>query len=89
MQAAPSTEGGGPAVHQDVKVLGASTNLYSTGGSINEQNVVVAIDNTHAAAKTAIHELNEASFPFEPLSIVGRDYHTEEHVVGITTPVTV
>lgn len=49
---------------------------------MSEQNVVVAIYNTHADAEAAIHELKRAAFNIEKLSIVGRDYHSEEHVVG-------
>lgn len=49
---------------------------------MNEQNAVVAIYNTHTDAEAAIHELKRARFHIEQLSIVGRDYHTEEHVVG-------
>lgn len=49
---------------------------------MSEQNAVVAIYNTHADAEAAIHALKGAGFHIEKLSIVGRDYHTEEHVVG-------
>ncbi len=49
---------------------------------MSEQNAVVAIYNTHADAEAAIHELKRAGFHIEQLSIVGRDYHSEEHVVG-------
>lgn len=49
---------------------------------MNEQNAVVAIYNTHTDAEAAIRELHDAGFPIEQLSIVGREYHTEEQVVG-------
>ncbi len=49
---------------------------------MSEQNAVIATYNTHADAEAAIRELKRAAFNIEKLSIVGRDYHTEEHVVG-------
>ena len=49
---------------------------------MGEHNAVVAIYNTHTEAEAAIRELNRAAFNIAKLSIVGKDYHTEEHVVG-------
>ena len=49
---------------------------------MDEHNAVVAIYNTHTEAEAAIKELKRAAFNIEKLSIVGKDYHTEEHVVG-------
>lgn len=49
---------------------------------MSEQNAVVAIYNSHADAEAAIHKLKRAGFHIQQLSIVGRDYHTEEHLVG-------
>jgi uncharacterized membrane protein len=49
---------------------------------MGEQNAVVAIYNTHTEAERAIKELKRAAFDIAKLSIVGKDYHTEEHVVG-------
>jgi hypothetical protein len=49
---------------------------------MGEHNAVVAIYNTHTEAEAAIKELKRAAFNIEKLSIVGKDYHTEEHVVG-------
>jgi len=37
---------------------------------------------THTAAEAAIKELQQSGFDMKKLSIVGRDYHTDEHVVG-------
>jgi len=47
-----------------------------------EHNAVVGIFNTHTEAETSIKELELAGFDMKKLSIVGKDYHTEEHVVG-------
>jgi uncharacterized membrane protein len=49
---------------------------------MTEQNAVVAIFNTHTEAETSIKELQHAGFDMKKLSIVGKDYHTDEHVVG-------
>jgi uncharacterized membrane protein len=51
----------------------------------NANNTVVAIYKSHAEAEAAVKELQRSGFNMEQLSIVGRDYHTEEHVVGYYT----
>ncbi len=45
-------------------------------------NAVVAIFQSHAEAEAAVKELQKAGFDLKKLSIVGKDYHSEEHVVG-------
>jgi hypothetical protein len=45
-------------------------------------NTVVAIYKTHVEAEAAMKELQQAGFDMKKLSIVGRDYHTDEHVIG-------
>jgi uncharacterized membrane protein len=45
-------------------------------------NSVVAVYETHDQAESAIRELQKEGFDMKKLSIVGKDYHTEEHVVG-------
>jgi uncharacterized membrane protein len=50
-----------------------------------EQNAVVAIYPTHTAAEEAVRELQRSGFDMQQLSIVGKDYHTEDHVVGYYT----
>ena len=47
----------------------------------NESNCVAVFDR-HEDAEVAIRELQRAGFDMKKLSIVGRDYHTEEHAVG-------
>ena len=44
--------------------------------------VAVAIYNTHDEAEQAVKTLEQGGFDMRKLSIVGKDYHTEEHVVG-------
>jgi len=45
-------------------------------------NSVVAVYPSHSAAEAAIHQLQRAHFDMKNLSIAGRDYHSDEHVVG-------
>ena len=49
---------------------------------MSEHNAVVGIFNSHTEAETSIKELQRAGFDMKKLSIVGKNYHTEEHVVG-------
>ena len=49
---------------------------------MNQRNAVVGIFTAHSEAETSIKELQKAGFDMKKLSIVGRDYHTEEHIVG-------
>jgi len=45
-------------------------------------NAVVAIYKSHTEAEAAVKELQRCSFDMKKLSIVGRDEHTDEHVIG-------
>ena len=49
---------------------------------MSEKNSVVAIFETHNQAEDAVRELQKDGFDMKKLSIVGKDYHTDEHVVG-------
>ena len=42
----------------------------------------VAIYSSHTDAEAAVKELQQSGFDMKKLSIVGRDTHTDEHVVG-------
>jgi hypothetical protein len=46
------------------------------------RNAVVAVFGQHSAAENAIKELKNGGFDVKKLSIIGRDYHSEDHVVG-------
>ena len=48
----------------------------------NKDNFAIAIYPSHPGAEAAIKELQRAGFEMKKLSIVGRDFHTDEHVVG-------
>jgi hypothetical protein len=47
-----------------------------------EQNAVVAVYATHVEAEGAVKELQRGGVDMHALSIVGKDTHTDEHVVG-------
>ena len=49
---------------------------------MSEHNAVVGVYTSHPKAEAAVKELQNAGFDMQKLSIVGRDYHTEEHVIG-------
>ncbi|MBN1879677.1 permease [bacterium] len=48
----------------------------------SKDNAGVVILSTHTEAENAVKELQRAGFDMKKLSIVGKDYHTEEHVIG-------
>ncbi len=52
---------------------------------MSEKNSVVAIFQSHDQAEDAVRELQKDGFDMKKLSIVGKDYHTDEHVVGYYT----
>jgi len=52
---------------------------------MNDPKSVVATYNDHAGAEQAVAKLSAASFDITKVSIVGKDYHSEENVVGYHT----
>jgi hypothetical protein len=49
---------------------------------MSKQNSTVAIFKDHTGAEHAIEELRKAGFDIKTLSLVGKDYHSDEQVVG-------
>ena len=47
-----------------------------------KQDLVVAIYNTHTEAEKGVKELQKSGFDMKKISIIGRDYHSEEDVIG-------
>ena len=47
-----------------------------------DTNAAVAVYDNHSEAEHAVKELQKSGFDMKKLSIVGKDYHTEENVVG-------
>jgi uncharacterized membrane protein len=49
---------------------------------MSDKNAVVAVYTTHTEAEAAVKELQRSGFNMKKLSIVGKDYHMDQHVVG-------
>ena len=49
---------------------------------MSDKNSVVAIYSTHTQAEAAIKELQSSGFDMKKLSIVGKEYQTDEKVIG-------
>lgn len=49
---------------------------------MTNNNSTVAIYPSHTTVETAVKKLQEDGFDMKKLSIIGRDYQTDEHVVG-------
>ena len=49
---------------------------------MTEKNAVVAVYDTHEAAEAAVKELQRSGIDMQTLSIIGKDTHTDEQVVG-------
>jgi hypothetical protein len=49
---------------------------------MSESNAVVAVFTDHIQAEAAIKTLSEAGIDIKHLSVVGKGYHTDEHVIG-------
>jgi uncharacterized membrane protein len=49
---------------------------------MSDKNSIVALYESHHQAEDAVRELQKSGFDMKKLSIVGKDYHTDEHVVG-------
>ena len=52
---------------------------------MTDTNSVVAVYASHTDAENAVAKLSAASFDITKVSILGKDYHTEENVVGYYT----
>jgi len=48
----------------------------------SKEDAVVATYNTHTEAEEAVKEIQRSGFDMKKLSIIGKDYHADEHVVG-------
>src|ERR1700689_3450317 len=50
--------------------------------NMTDTNAVIAVYENHSAAEQAVRELQKSGFDMKKLSVVGKDYHTDEQVVG-------
>lgn len=71
-----------PITPADSSVYILCMNPSSQGNGMSKSNSIIAIYPSHMDAAAAIKELQHSGFDMERLSIVGRDYPTDEHVVG-------
>lgn len=63
----------------------AQAELITESLNKSKTSAVVALYNTHVEAEEAVRELQKSGFDMKKLSIVGRDYYTQEEVVGYYT----
>lgn len=49
---------------------------------MEKSDLAVGVYNTHIQAEAAVKKLEKAGFDMKKLSILGKDYHSEEQVVG-------
>jgi hypothetical protein len=49
---------------------------------MKDTNAAIAVYDSHSAAEDAVKELQKSGFDMKKLSVVGKDYHTDEQVVG-------
>ncbi|MFZ1613609.1 MAG: general stress protein [Holophaga sp.] len=49
---------------------------------MSQNHSAIAVYASHVEAEAAIKELQLSGFEMKKLSIIGRDYHSDEHVVG-------
>jgi uncharacterized membrane protein len=63
-------------------VSGRATFKIKGENEMTKSEPAVAVFDTHKEAEEAVMELQKAKFDMKKLSIIGRDYHTEENVVG-------
>ncbi|WP_347986478.1 general stress protein [Methylomonas sp. AM2-LC] len=47
-----------------------------------KESSAVGVFNSHLDAENAVRELQKSGFDMQKLSVVGKDYHSEENVVG-------
>jgi uncharacterized membrane protein len=49
---------------------------------MTDTNAAIAVYDRHSEAEDAVKELQKSGFNMKKLSVVGKDYHTDEQVVG-------
>jgi hypothetical protein len=49
---------------------------------MNDPGSMVAVYNSHTEAEEAVAKLSAAAFDITKISVIGKDYHTEEKIVG-------
>jgi uncharacterized membrane protein len=59
-----------------------SEQIITKGSTMNETDIAVAVYGTHTEAESSVKTLQRAGFDMKKISILGKDYRTEEHVLG-------
>jgi hypothetical protein len=49
---------------------------------MTDSNAVIAVYENHSGAENAVKELQRSGFDVKKLSVVGKDYHTDDQVIG-------
>ena len=49
---------------------------------MTDTNAAIAVYDTHSEAENAVKELQKSGFDMKKLSVVGKDFHRDEQVVG-------
>jgi len=49
---------------------------------MTDTNATIAVYNTHSAAENGVKELQKSGFDMKKLSVVGKDFHTDQQVIG-------
>ena len=74
------SEAAHPTVHSSTAGAAEQPNPQDIPRS--KSDITVAVYDTHTQAEQAVHKLAAAGFDMKTISILGKDYHSEEHVVG-------
>jgi hypothetical protein len=59
-----------------------NANTTNATDMLKKTDIAIAIYDLHTQAEDAVKALERAGFDMRQISIIGKDYHTEEHVVG-------
>jgi uncharacterized membrane protein len=59
-----------------------ASDFFLEQNNMKTENAIVAMYSSHEDAEKAINDLKTSGYNIKHLSIVGKDYHSEENVVG-------
>jgi hypothetical protein len=49
---------------------------------VTDTNAAIAVYDKHSEAEDAVKERQKSGFDMKKLAVVGKEYHTDDHVVG-------
>jgi hypothetical protein len=85
VNAANSTDGTPHAVLATIEAIARAKKAIAIMTPSTQEHSVVAIYDTHTGAEAALRDLQKAGLDMKRLSIIGKDFHTEEHALGFYT----